>query len=44
MNPTRAKDTSKKTGSLLFRREPVFLCPDDYGPMDHFAGGFKTFA
>lgn len=28
MTPTRAKDTSKKTGSLLVRREPVFFYPN----------------
>lgn len=27
MSPARAKDTSKKTGSLLFGREPVFYAP-----------------
>ena len=43
MTPTRAKDTSFKTGSLLFGREPVFLCPDDCAPMGHFASGFKAF-
>ncbi len=39
MTPTRAKDTSFKTGSLLFGREPVF-----FALMAHFAGGFKAFA
>ena len=39
MNPTRAKDTSKKTGALLVRRDPVF-----YYPNGSFAGGFKAFA
>lgn len=28
MTPTRAKDASFKTGSLLFGREPVFFCPN----------------
>ncbi len=39
MSPARAKDTSKKTGSLLFGREPVF-----YALMSHFVGDFKAFA